>query len=260
MKAIRHAVLIWLFVAATICFGDVRPEATLNGDWQVCAVDSIGEGKPDLAAAKWQSTDVPNAFESMPCAWWKREFSVPSSMAGKRIKLKFERVTFKAVVYVNGVKVGGHFGPETPFEVDITKVAKFGASNELLVGVTDGNTATQNGKLCDITWKMTWNGIWGDVTLAAYPKVYIEDIWCEPSYRKRALDLEVTIANESNTDFTGSLACDAIDGKAIAKRFTPTVFRVKAAKRAVLKLSFPWQDAKPWNPETQICLLCSQEY
>ncbi|MBD3391578.1 MAG: beta-glucuronidase [Chitinivibrionales bacterium] len=64
-----------------------------------------------------------------------KEFYVPASWSGKRLFLRFGSVTRRAVVYLNGMKLGMHEGGHLPFEFEITKKGKPGRANLLVVDV-----------------------------------------------------------------------------------------------------------------------------
>ena len=52
--------------------------------------------------------------------WYRRTFTVPDNMCGKRLFLKFGAVDYKAEVWLNGRFLGEHSGGYTPFEFEIT--------------------------------------------------------------------------------------------------------------------------------------------
>ncbi len=68
-------------------------------------------------------------------AWYRKTFSLPASDDGRRITLLFEGVAKHATVYLNGCLLKHNFCGYTPFEVDITDVARYGAENVLAVYV-----------------------------------------------------------------------------------------------------------------------------
>jgi prepilin-type processing-associated H-X9-DG protein len=250
--------MFWLgsmLLSSVVIGADLRENVLLNDRWQMAAVPSLNQEAaepPALTGIKWEKVEVPYYVVS-PYSWWHREFAVPDSMRGKSIKLRFEAVVFKAIVFVNGKKVGEHWGARMPFEVDITGQVRFGMPNRVLVGVIDQFKAAKDGKvLGDQSEGFLGgsNGIWGDVNLVAYPKVYTEDVWVIPSFRHKSLGLEITIRNESKEAFTGEVVSEVLDAGNPVKTFKKEAFSVPASDTAVLKVSYPWASAKMWSPET----------
>lgn len=67
---------------------------------------------------------------------YERTLDVPSSLKGQQLRLTFEAVYHDATVYVNGEQAGEHIGKGyTPFNVDITRLVKFGQENRIVVRV-----------------------------------------------------------------------------------------------------------------------------
>lgn len=115
--------------------------ASLNGPWEFDFDDADIGIKEDWAAGtrKFSRTiTVPFCFESKmsgigdtlfhPVVWYRRQFTVDKSWAGKNILLHFGAVDYQARVWVNGRFAGEHEGGNTPFRFDITPYLKTGAN------------------------------------------------------------------------------------------------------------------------------------
>ena len=68
---------------------------------------------------------------------YRRHFTVPENMQGKKILLHFGGVGYLSEVYVNGTKVGSHLGEYDPFYFDITAALKGTGAQEICVFVQD---------------------------------------------------------------------------------------------------------------------------
>ena len=200
--------------------------ASLDGQWQQTRVPDVIEiGQAPDDKAQWMPYYVPGmmqfgGFKDLPpglkdihVGWAKRTFEVPERMKGQRIFLNFERLAEEAVVYVNGKKVGGHYGLYFPEEFDITSVVHPGA-NELLVGIRDticyidpvvlkangpkdvGNCFAQ-GIAPSFAHHYGQNGILGHARLVSRGEVAVTDAYAATSTRKGEISLEITVTNSS---------------------------------------------------------------
>lgn len=182
----------------------------LNGTWQF-AFDDNNVGLKE----KWQegrslpmTIQVPFAYqcdasgiggdEIHPVLWYRRAFSVPESMQGKRILLRFGAVDYACQVFVNGKQVGTHTGGYAPFLFDITDVLSEG-ENDLCLRVEDWPDCTQpRGKQywkrglmgC---WYTPTSGIWQTVYLEAVGTYALKQIHITPDIDKREASAEIAL-------------------------------------------------------------------
>src|SRR5205807_1205849 len=66
--------------------------------------------------------------------WYRRDFKLPSSDARYSWLLRFESIRYRASIWLNGHRVGGHAGAYIPFEVDLAKGLSRTGVNRLVVG------------------------------------------------------------------------------------------------------------------------------
>lgn len=221
------------FVRETFC--------NLNGVWQF-AFDDADEG----IAGGWMNPGhrlpleitVPFAYQTKasglgptdaihPVIWYRRAFTAPQEMAGKRVLLRFGAVDFECAVYVNGHLAGTHKGGYTPFAFDITALLCEG-ENDLCLRVEDEPDCTQpRGKQywaeglmgC---WYTPVSGIWQTVYLEAVGEIGIKYIHITPDIDKYMftaeialdkrpvcpLDLELTVSFEGKMKRRVRVSCD----------------------------------------------------
>lgn len=67
--------------------------------------------------------------------WFRTEFMVPSSYAGKTVWLKFHGINYRCNIWCNGVKLGSMEGMFNTKMFDITSVARAGKQNALAIDV-----------------------------------------------------------------------------------------------------------------------------
>ena len=160
---------------------------SLNGMWDY-AVTSVKEDEPKV----WDGQIlVPYPIESPLSGvrrrvtpeeqiWYRRSFTVQPK-SGMRTILNFERVDFRASVFVNGVEAMDmpHEGGNVPFSCDVTDFVKAG-ENELKVLVWDPTDAHigGTGKQVLELWTCFFgasSGIVGGVWLEEVPQTYLAD-------------------------------------------------------------------------------------
>ena len=152
--------------------GEAQPRETLslNGTWKkmrspgnhdlslsVRRAQNIGRLKrenpeavdPALDDQAWQNCAVPGVENPSPdrymdVTWYRRQFRLPASFAGKRAILTFGAANYVADVWVNGKWIGCHEGGFTPFSFDVTPLLKAGESNLVTVRVDNIPWLPQN--------------------------------------------------------------------------------------------------------------------
>jgi beta-glucuronidase len=119
--------------------------------------------------------------------WYETEFFVPAEWQDRAVLLRFDAVTHRARVFVNGQEICRHEGGFLPFAADITSAAKYGGANRLVALVNNelsettlpvGRTETlPNGKRVVKPYFDFFNyaGIQRPVTLLSLPTNAITD-------------------------------------------------------------------------------------
>lgn len=289
-------------VLALVCFlahagptmqdPDVRPSMCLNGEWQFQpASDTLEPPAPDAWDAvpiripsPWNVNSFsrgdggdfvafpsyPASWERVRAAWHRREFTVPEAMRGKSIFLRFEAVSFRAEVYVNGKLAGTNEDAFLPFELDVTGLVRPDGPNELLVGVQGHHLFNVNGR-ATYGWGSFWgghiHGIWQDVWLIARPKVRIRDAFVMTSVENRTITLQVTLTNQSGEAARVRLnnhvfpADKPAPGSAPEKGFKRMWVEVGPGETRTVTLSEPWASPRLWWPDDpQLYMLVTRIY
>jgi hypothetical protein len=202
---------------------------SLDGnEWRI-VTDPKNEGRE----AKWFAAPRPKAKpakvpwiiqEAFPgyhgVAWYWRDFLPPANPhAQGRYLLRFWAVDYLAEVWLNGVRVGGHEGGETPFVLDVTDAIKPNEKNRLAVRVLnptnepiDGIILAQTARRCKVVpfsagAIFDHGGITDSVELLAVPPIRVEDLWViarlEPKTGK--IHVRVNVRNAGKEPRKGSL-------------------------------------------------------
>lgn len=145
-----------------------------NFGWRFCLGNPDGAESVDFDDSSWRTLDLPHdyqfeqpweenenkgrGFKRMCEGWYRKTFTVPETLKGRRVLLDFEGVMYVADVYVNGKKVASNEYGYTGFEADISKVVNYGGDNVVAVY---SNTGAVNAS----RW-YTGGGIYRNVWLA----------------------------------------------------------------------------------------------
>jgi len=194
---------------------------TLNGEWQF-EIDKAADGEsrgltygrdlnskiivPFCPESKLSSLGIPTT-EHMKDVWYRRMFELPGSMKGKRVRVHFGGVDYRAWVYVNGQLAGMHIGENAAFSFDITSLLKAGP-NELVVKVRDdiwsglqpSGKQSQNDQSAGCFYTRT-TGIWQPVWLEAVGSSFVESISVVPDPDNSRVLIEAKI-NGRDKDLT----------------------------------------------------------
>ncbi len=155
--------------------------------------DVAGAENPTFDDSGWQTVHLPYTWNHIDgqdgwhaeapapayytgIGWFRKTYTIPSSMAGKRIYIQFDEAEYTTDVYVNGTHVGTHQGGYARFRFDITSVVNIGKPNVIAVKVD--NTAgvstadqwlnTTNGNVAPLSGDFTlFGGIERDVRILA---------------------------------------------------------------------------------------------
>ena len=108
---------------------------------------------------------------------YKHDFAVPADWKGKRVFLVFEGVMTDTSAKLNGESVGPvHQGSFYRFKYEVTKLAKFGATNRLEVDVARRSANESVNKAERLADYWVFAGIYRPVYLEAVPQEFIERV------------------------------------------------------------------------------------
>jgi hypothetical protein len=173
----------------------------LNGTWGFTGAPNLNS--PPIGRPLSENVLVPYPIESMLSGikrhednmFYRRNFTVPSTWDGRRVKLNFGAVTWETRVWVNGTSIGSHTGGFDAFSFDITPALKAG-ENEIVVGVAspvDGSRypVGKQRKTPDGIFYTAASGIWQTVWLEPVQAEHITRLDTTPDVPGGALDLVV---------------------------------------------------------------------
>ena len=259
------AVLAGILVFGAAGTAAAQPERTLEAPWEL---QMSASPKPGGLGDEWRPVQVPSHLRRQggPYAWYRHRFAVPADWRGAHAFLKFGGVKFVSEVYVNGRRVGGHYGGWEPFEVEITGACRFGGVNELLVrvqdvrGLIEGEVPDARGRdlirsvegrvMAPVGSQTSLFGIWQDVRLLRRREVFIDDVSVVTSVRNKRIEARCVLRNLGAEPRTATLAGRVMDGDALALDLGGATLSVPAHGQAEAVLASAWADPKLWMPDS----------
>jgi beta-glucuronidase len=169
----------------------------LDGEWQFRR--STGDPwAPITVPFAWNGADESAASMRGGIGWYRKDFKLPSGPKGSSWIVRFESVSYRATVYLNGHELGRHEGGYIPFELDLARYLKRG-TNSLVVRADSRKNLetlpplkTQTNGMPSAGW---WNygGILREVYLRRVNKVDIKDFMARPQLPCRACAASVVL-------------------------------------------------------------------
>ena len=103
----------------------------IGQDW--VAPDASERPDNSDAGSNVRSRLSPCGFKEMGIGWYRYELTPKAEWKGKRILLDFQGIMLVGDVYLNGKRIGGTDYGYLGFDVDVSKLLKFGEVNEIAV-------------------------------------------------------------------------------------------------------------------------------
>jgi beta-galactosidase/beta-glucuronidase len=203
----------------------------LTGEWRL-ATDPGNRGRD----AQWfgrplrdaHPAPVPGVIQQVfpehhGLAWYWHTF-VPRVDAGPsdRILLHVGAADYLAEVWLNGVPVGGHEGPQIAFDLDVTAAIRHGVENLLAIRILNPADEPIDGirlletphgnKTCDGNQSgaaYNFGGITAPVELRAVPAVRIADVFAKPDVTTGGIGVTVTVRNDTPSPADGCVVATA---------------------------------------------------
>lgn len=132
----------------------------IGQDW--VAPDASERPDNSDAGSNVRSRLSPRGFKEMGIGWYRYELTPKAEWKGKRILLDFQGIMLVGDVYLNGKRIGGTDYGYLGFDVDVSKLLKFGEVNEIAVKADTRNPNNSR-------W-FTGAGLYRDVNLIVTDK------------------------------------------------------------------------------------------
>ena len=220
----------------------------IGQDW--VAPDASERPDNSDAGSNVRSRLSPRGFKEMGIGWYRYELTPKAEWKGKRILLDFQGIMLVGDVYLNGKRIGGTDYGYLGFDVDVSKLLKFGEVNEIAVKADTRNPNNSR-------W-FTGAGLYRDVNLIVTDK----DLYFprHPLFIRTVNNQEVKIrANIFNqqkkvkapgTFIPVEVRILDADGHVVAQQKTDVDFNAKWRDREYELPALKIENAKLWSCNT----------
>ena len=217
----------------------------IGQDW--VAPDASERPDNSDAGSNVRSRLSPRGFKEMGIGWYRYQLTPKDEWKGKRIVLDFQGIMLVGDVYLNGLRVGGTDYGYLGFDIDLSKLLKWGQVNEIIV-------KADTGKPNNSRW-YTGGGIFRDVNLIVTNKnLYFPR---HPLFIRTVNNKEIKIrANILNLQKTKKPQIPVevkilnAGGKVVTQQKSDLHFNAKWRDREYELPSIFLGNAKLWSPDT----------
>lgn len=222
-----------------------------------------GAPQEDYDARDWDVVDLPHdwairapfsengaadwGYKTAGKAWYRKVFAIPEKYRDKELTVEFEGIASHAVVYFNGSVIHRNFSAYTPFQIDISDRAHFGASPNVLAVFVDADA-----------WEGWWYegaGIYRHVWLNVKNPIHIpqyglsirmeeieENIW--------RVNLYTNICNPTDCDVEVRISTTLVDpDQELEVNINNEGVICEAGEESQVETEFTIEDPKVWDIE-----------
>lgn len=221
----------------------------IGQDW--VAPDASERPDNSDAGSNVRSRLSSRGFKEMGIGWYRYELTPKDEWKGKRIVLDFQGIMLVGDVYLNGKRIGGTDYGYLGFDIDLSKLLKWGQSNEIAVKADTQNPSNSR-------W-FTGAGLYRDVNLIVTNKNLFfprHPLFIRTQGNKE-VKIKAEIINQQKVAKGQSAAkmpvgvriLDA-DGKVVAEQKNDIHFNAKWRDREYELPSISLENAKLWSPDS----------
>lgn len=221
----------------------------IGQDW--VAPDASERPDNSDAGSNVRSRLSSRGFKEMGIGWYRYELTPKDEWKGKRIVLDFQGIMLVGDVYLNGKRIGGTDYGYLGFDIDLSKLLKWGQPNEIAVKADTQNPSNSR-------W-FTGAGLYRDVNLIVTNKELFfprHPLFIRTQGNKE-VKIKAEIINQQKVAKgqtaakmpVGVRILDA-DGKVVAEQKNDIRFNAKWRDREYELPSISLENAKLWSTDT----------
>lgn len=221
----------------------------IGQDW--VAPDASERPDNSDAGSNVRSRLSPRGFKEMGIGWYRYQLTPKDEWKGKRIVLDFQGIMLVGDVYLNGKRIGGTDYGYLGFDIDLSKLLKWGEANEITVKADTRNPNNSR-------W-FTGAGLYRDVNLIITDKNLFfprHPLFIRTQDNKE-VKIKAEIINQQKLAKGQGKAVIPVevrildaDGKVVAQQKNNIDFNAKWRDREYELPATSLENAQLWSPET----------
>lgn len=221
----------------------------IGQDW--VAPDASERPDNSDAGSNVRSRLSPRGFKEMGIGWYRYQLTPKDEWKGKRIVLDFQGIMLVGDVYLNGKRIGGTDYGYLGFDIDLSKLLKWGEANEITVKADTRNPNNSR-------W-FTGAGLYRDVNLIITDKNLFfprHPLFIRTQDNKE-VKIKAEIINQQKLAKGQGKAVIPVevrildaDGKVVAQQKNNIDFNVKWRDREYELPAISLENAQLWSPDT----------
>lgn len=221
----------------------------IGQDW--VAPDASERPDNSDAGSNVRSRLSPRGFKEMGIGWYRYQLTPKDEWKGKRIVLDFQGIMLVGDVYLNGKRIGGTDYGYLGFDIDLSKLLKWGEANEITVKADTRNPNNSR-------W-FTGAGLYRDVNLIITDKNLFfprHPLFIRTQDNKE-VKIKAEIINQQKLAKGQGKAVIPVevrildaDGKVVAQQKNNIDFNAKWRDREYELPATSLENAQLWSPDT----------
>ena len=221
----------------------------IGQDW--VAPDASERPDNSDAGSNVRSRLSSRGFKEMGIGWYRYELTPKDEWKGKRIVLDFQGIMLVGDVYLNGKRIGGTDYGYLGFDIDLSKLLKWGQSNEIAVKADTQNPSNSR-------W-FTGAGLYRDVNLIVtnkdlffprHPLFIRTQDNKEVKIKAEIINQQKVAKGQSTAKMPVGVRILDADGKVVAEQKNDIHFNAKWRDREYELPSISLENAKLWSPDS----------
>lgn len=221
----------------------------IGQDW--VAPDASERPDNSDAGSNVRSRLSPRGFKEMGIGWYRYQLTPKDEWKGKRIVLDFQGIMLVGDVYLNGKRIGGTDYGYLGFDIDLSKLLKWGEANEITVKADTRNPNNSR-------W-FTGAGLYRDVNLIITDKnlFFSRHPLFIRTQDNKEVKIKAEIINQQKLAKGQGKAVIPVevrildaDGKVVAQQKNNIDFNAKWRDREYELPAISLENAQLWSPDT----------
>ena len=221
----------------------------IGQDW--VAPDASERPDNSDAGSNVRSRLSSRGFKEMSIGWYRYELTPKDEWKGKRIMLDFQGIMLVGDVYLNGKRIGGTDYGYLGFDIDLSKLLKWGQTNEIAVKADTQNPSNSR-------W-FTGAGLYRDVNLIVtnkdlffprHPLFIRTQDNKEVKIKAEIINQQKVAKGQSAAKMPVGVRILDADGKVVAEQKNDIHFNAKWRDREYELPSISLEKAKLWSPDS----------